>query len=64
MHDMPKEGCRDEVEMHVVLRQCLWILYPDTFFDTRERFERMSGTDQEIEKRASPRAIDGSALLE
>jgi hypothetical protein len=54
MHDMPKEGCRNEVEVHMVLSQCLWVLHAGTIFDTREGFKRVSGTNREIEKELAP----------
>jgi len=50
LHDLREEGCGDEVEMHVVLPQYLWVLYAGSFFDTREGFKSVFGTDWEIEK--------------
>jgi len=50
LHDLPRERCGDEVEVHVVLSQCLWVLYAGAIFDTREGFKSVSGTDWEIIK--------------
>jgi hypothetical protein len=55
MHDMPKEGCGDEMEVYLVLSECLWIVYAGAIFDTWEGFKSVSGTDREIEKELAPR---------
>ncbi len=62
MHGLRKEGCRDAVEMHVVLPECLWVLYAGAFFDTGEGFTDLYRTDWEIRERAGSRAIEGMAL--
>ena len=62
VHDLPEKGCGDEVEVHVVLSKCLWVLYADAIFDTREGFKSLSGTNWEIRKRAGSRAIEGMVL--
>jgi hypothetical protein len=48
MYDLREEGCRDEVEVHVVLLECVWGLHAGAIFDTRERFRSLSGSDREI----------------
>jgi len=62
VHDLPEKGCGDEVEVHVVLSKCLWVLYADAIFDTREGFKSLSGTNWEIRERAGSRAIEGMVL--
>jgi len=62
MHDLRKEGCGDEVEMHVVLPECLCVVYAGAIIDTREGFTNLSRTDWEIRERAGSRAIEGMAF--
>jgi hypothetical protein len=62
MHDLREGRCGDEVEMHVVLPECLWIVYAGAVIDTREGFTDLSGTDWEIRERAGSRAIEGMVL--
>jgi hypothetical protein len=62
VHDLPEEGPGHEVEVHMVLPECLWVLYAGAIFDTREGFKDLSGTDWEIRERAGSWAIEGTAL--
>jgi hypothetical protein len=45
MHDMPEEGYGNEVEMYVVLFECLWGLYAGVGVDSGEGFEGLLGED-------------------
>ena len=36
MHGLREEGCGDEVEMHVVLPERLWVMHAGAIFDTGE----------------------------
>ncbi len=62
MHGMREEGCGDEVEMHVVLPECLWVVHAGAIIDTRQGFTNMCRTDREIRERAGSRAIEWMAL--
>jgi hypothetical protein len=62
MHDLREEGCGDEVEVHVVLFECLRGLHAGAIFYTGEGFKSLSGTDWEIRERAGSRAIERMAL--
>jgi hypothetical protein len=45
MHDLQEKGYRYEMEMHMVLFECLWLVYADLILDTRERLEDLLGAD-------------------
>ena len=49
MHDMSEQGCGDEVEMYVVLFECLRGLYGSFGVDSWEGFEDLLGEDWGIE---------------
>jgi hypothetical protein len=63
MHDLREKRCGNEMEMRLVLSECLRVLYAGFIFNTRERFKDLSGTGREIRERAGSRAIDGMALV-
>jgi hypothetical protein len=50
VYGLQEERRGDEVEMLMVLLECLWVLHAGSSFNPRKGFESMLGKDWEIEE--------------